>query len=168
MPSRILAALFGAIAMVAFYSPGTAAAAQSPLSEENRRELEQLLAVPSGETAVSCSDLLPPRKAVGTLDRYLLWNEIALDTTAIDHTPNEQDPACFGAQIGPTRSSRAMAIVHIVMFEAVDAISQKYKSYAGVAPVSGHVSLDWAIAQAAHDTLVALYPEQQARLRQHF
>src|SRR5262249_27248684 len=94
----------------------------------------------------------------------LLWNEIALDTTAIDHTPNEQDPACFGAQIGPHRSSRAMAIVHIAMFEAVNAVSQKYNSYADVAPVSGDVSLDWAIAQGAHDTLVALYPGQQTRL----
>jgi membrane-associated phospholipid phosphatase len=162
MTSRSLPALFGAVLVATFYIP--TAAAQSPLSEENRRELERLLAVPAGQTAVSCSDLKPPSTPASTLGRYLLWNEIALDTTAIDHTPNPQDPACFGEQIGPTRASRAMAIIHIAMFDAVNAISKKYVSYSGIPSVSGDVSLDRAIAQAAHDTLVALYSGQQPRL----
>ena len=115
------------------------------------------------ETAVSIDVKTPPRVPVGTLDRYLMWNEIALDTTAIDHTPG---PA-FGAQFGPTRASRAMAIVHIAMFDAVNAISQKYASYSGILSVKGDVSRDRAIAQAAHDTLVALYTAQKTRLVRH-
>jgi len=160
--SKIFHALFAATILAALCCP--AAAAQSSLSEENRQEFERLLAVPEGKTAVSCSDTNPPSTPTSTLGRYLLWNEIALDTTAIDHTPNAQDPNCFGEQLGPTRSSRAMAIIHIAMFDAVNAIAKKYVSYSGIPSVSGDVSLDRAIAQAAHDTLVALYPGQQTRL----
>ncbi len=57
-----------------------------------------------------------------------------------------------------------MAIIHIAMFDAMNAITKQYVSYTGIPPVSGDVSTDRAIAQAAHDTLVALYPGQQTRL----
>jgi hypothetical protein len=50
------------------------------------------------------------------------------------------------------------------MFDAENAITQKYASYAGVPPISGNISLDRAIAQAAHDTLAALYPGQIDRI----
>lgn len=50
------------------------------------------------------------------------------------------------------------------MFDAENAITKKYASYSGIPSVSGNVSLDRAIAQAAHDALVALYPGQKARL----
>ncbi|MGH6936663.1 MAG: vanadium-dependent haloperoxidase, partial [Methylocella sp.] len=40
--------------------------------------------------------------------------------------------------------------------------------YSGIRPVRGNVSLDGAIAQAAHDTLVALYPFQKDRLDEIF
>ena len=53
-----------------------------------------------------------------------------------------------------------MAIVHIAIFDAVNAIVQRYQSYTGVQIVHGPVSLDAAVAEAAHDTLVALYPSQ--------
>ena len=55
-----------------------------------------------------------------------------------------------------------MAIVHIAIFDAVNAIVQRYQSYTGVQPPRGPVSLDAAVAQAAHDTLAALYPSQAA------
>jgi hypothetical protein len=154
-------ALFGAVLLIAAFTQGAVAAGPSPLSEQNTKELEQLLAVPEGKLPVTCSDRMPPRAPVSTFDRYLLWNEIALDTTAIDHTPNPQDPQCFRE---PHRSSRAMAIVHIAMFDAINAVTQKYVSFTGLLPVRGEVSLDRAIAQAARDTLAALYPGQQSRL----
>ena len=154
-----------ALALAAMFAlAGSAATAQSTLTGENAKELARLLAVPAGNVAVSCSDRTPPRTPASTLDRYLLWNEIALDTTAIDHTPNPADPSCFGEQFGPHRSSYALAIVHIAMFDAENAVTQKYVSYSGIPPVSGNVSANRAIAQAAHDTLVALYPGQKARL----
>jgi PAP2 superfamily len=145
-----------------FALAGSAATAESPLTGENANELARLLAVPGQKLAVSCSDRTPPRAPVSTFDRYLLWNEIALDTTAIDHTG---DPAsCFGEQLGPPRSARAMAIIHIAMFDAENAITKKFVSYSGIPAVSGNVSRDRAIAQAAHDTLVALYPSQKDRI----
>jgi hypothetical protein len=72
--------------------------------------------------------------------------------------PGEQ--RVFGEQYGPTRSSRAMAIVHIAIFDAVIAISGGYRSYTGISPAPKDTSMDAAVAQAAHDTLIAVFPSQ--------
>ena len=72
----------------------------------------------------------------------------------------------FGEQLGPGRSSRAMAIVHIAIFDAVNAIAGGYRSYTGICRrAPSDASMEAAIAQAAHDTLVALFPSQAATLR---
>ena len=95
------------------------------------------------------------------LDSVHRWNQIAIDASGLDHTPvGPGETRVFGEQLGPGRSSRAMAIVHIAIFDAVDAIIQRYESYTGVQARHGAVSLDAAVAQAAHDTLVPLYPSQ--------
>ena len=66
------------------------------------------------------------------------WNEIAINAAGLDHTPVEPgDARVFGEQLGPGRSSRAMAIVHIAIFEAVNAIAGGYESYLKLAPVRG-------------------------------
>lgn len=91
------------------------------------------------------------------------WNRIAIDATGLDHTPvGPNESRIFGEQLGPGRSSRAMAIVHIAMFDAVTAITGNYRSYTGVKKKKGSISFSAAVAQAAHDTLVALYPSQRA------
>lgn len=98
-----------------------------------------------------------------TLSRLRHWNEIAVNSSGLDHTPVPAgDPRIFGEQLGPARSSRAIAIVHIAIFEAVNAIKGGYQSYVGVPKVSPSASVDAAIAQAAHDTLTALFPSQAA------
>jgi hypothetical protein len=81
------------------------------------------------------------------------WNEILLQANADDHT--------FGSpeQGSPTRSSRAMAIVHAAIFDAVNSIEPTAKPYLVQKPGKG-ASIDAAVATAAHDTLVALYPRQ--------
>jgi len=92
-------------------------------------------------------------------------NRLAIDASGLDHTPPAPgETRVFGEQFGPTRASRAMAIVHIAMFEAVNAASGRYESYTGLRPVVGDVAVDAAVAQAAHDTLVALFPAQTAAL----
>jgi hypothetical protein len=91
------------------------------------------------------------------------WHDMVMDATGLDHTsvaPGEQ--RVFGEQYGPTRASRAMVIVHIAIFDAVNVIAGGYQSYTGLSPAPADTSMDAAIAQAAHDTLVALYPSQQA------
>src|SRR6202171_1376347 len=101
-----------------------------------------------------------PKKALDSLHR---WNEIAINASGLDHTPVASgDPRVFGEQLGPGRSSRAMAIVHIAIFDSVNALLEGYNSYTGVQAGRGPVSLDAAVAQAAHDTLSALYPSQAA------
>jgi hypothetical protein len=91
----------------------------------------------------------------GRTSWVLRWNQIAIDASGVDH-------AGLGEQLGPGRASRAMAIVHIAMFDALNAAVGGYESYTGLRRVYGNVSLKAAIAQAARDTLVALFPAQAA------
>jgi hypothetical protein len=104
--------------------------------------------------------IIAPGPALDILHR---WNEIAINASGLDHTPVPPgDPRIFGEQLGPGRASRAMAIVHIAMFDAMNAIEGDYRSYTGVRAGRGPISEDAAVAQAAHDTLVALFPSQIA------
>lgn len=100
------------------------------------------------------------REGLGAVRR---WNAIALDACALDHTPvavGEQRVS--GEQLGPGRSSRALAIVHIAMFDTINAVLDEYESFTDVRAEAGPVSLPAAVGQAAHDTLAALFPSQSA------
>lgn len=95
------------------------------------------------------------------LSWLIYWNEVAIDASGLDHTPMaEGEDRVFGEQIGPGRSSRALAIVQIAVFEAINAIEGGFKSYTNLKKAKGEVSVKAAIAQAAHDTLVELFPSQ--------
>ena len=59
-----------------------------------------------------------------------------------------------------------MAIVHIAIFDAINAILGGYQSYTGIDSAPHPVSTVAAVAQAAHDTLVSLYPSQKATFDQ--
>jgi PAP2 superfamily len=105
----------------------------------------------------------PGSRRHGAISVVAHWNEVAIDASGLDHTPVAAgDPRVFGEQFGPTRASRAMAIVHIAMFEAVNAIAGRYHSYASVEAASPFTSMEAAVAQAAHDTLTSLFPSQRA------
>ncbi|HUK82094.1 MAG TPA: hypothetical protein VLZ12_05615, partial [Verrucomicrobiae bacterium] len=106
-----------------------------------------------------------PPHGSSTLEHVLYWNKIAVDASGLDHTPPAPgENRVWAEQYGPCRASRAMAIVHIAMFDAFDAIAGGYESYTGIAPARGRASIEAAIAQAAHDTLVALFPAQAATM----
>lgn len=96
------------------------------------------------------------------------WNQIAIDASGLDHTPvAEGEVRTFGEQLGPGRASRAMAIVHIAMADVVSATTGAFSSYTGVTSTAGsRVSQEAAISQAAHDTLVALFPSQTAKFNE--
>jgi hypothetical protein len=103
------------------------------------------------------------RGGAEAMHRLQHWNDMAMHASGLDHTPVTPDEdRIFGEQYGPTRASRAMAIVHIAIFEAVNAIAGGYQSYTGLPPAPTDTPMDTAIAQAAHDTLIALYPSQGA------
>jgi PAP2 superfamily len=131
------------------------------------------LAVPvwGGEFSRGISGAFGPRYNSGShqllrhdhrgLDSVRRWNAIAIDASGLDHTPVASgETRVFGEQLGPARSSRAMAMVHIAIFDAVIAITGGYRSYTGIAPAGKDTSINAAIAQAAHDTLTELFPSQ--------
>jgi hypothetical protein len=92
-------------------------------------------------------------------DPVLYWNDVALQAVIDDHS------GTFGPadQGGPTRTSRALAIVHLAIYDAVNAIVGGHKPYLPIglpAKKLKAASVDAAVAQAAHDTLAAMYPSQ--------
>jgi hypothetical protein len=79
----------------------------------------------------------------------------------LDHTPVAPgEHRVFGEQLGPGRAARAMAMVHIAIFDAVNAISGNYRGYSDIPVAPKGASIEAAIGFAAHDTLNALYPSQ--------
>jgi hypothetical protein len=82
-------------------------------------------------------------------DPVIQWNRSLL---AIVRTPGAQP-----ATIHPTRS---FAILHAAIYDAVNAIDQTHESYAvRFTGVSRQASQEAAADAAAHDVLVALYPQ---------
>jgi hypothetical protein len=79
----------------------------------------------------------------------LQWNEIAVQV--------------IGAT-APFPSTRAMATVQVAVFEAVNAITHKYRPYLGTVSAPDGASADAAVVTAAHDTLSWLFPSQQGLL----
>ncbi len=94
----------------------------------------------------------------------LAWNQAAIDASGLDH---EQDAA--QEQFGPTKSSRAMAMAHLAMFEALNAVTPRYTSAIGLNPVADREELvpRLTLAKAASETLTFLYPSQEDSF-QHF
>ncbi len=112
--------------------------------------LALLLGCGSGSRDGTSGDSQPP-------DPVVRWNRIAVDATGFDH-------AHAGEQLGPGKSSRAMAIVHLAIFDTANAFAPRYTSYGTHGTPAAGTSFDVAIAQAARDTLIALFPAQASRL----
>jgi hypothetical protein len=91
-------------------------------------------------------------------DAVLHWNAVAIDADARDHS------GLFQAQDqgGPTRASRAQAIVHAAIFDAVNSVDRTRTPYLTLVAGAQDASLDAAVAVAAHRTLIALYPNQRS------
>ena len=102
------------------------------------------------------------------MDPVHRWNAISIDASGLDHTPPAPgEERVWREQMGPGRASRALAIVHIAMFEVVNAIHGGYESYTDIDPAPEGASVDAGVAQAARDTLVALFPAQAATFDAH-
>ena len=117
----------------------------------------------SGRQNASGATQRAPRAQRGAAHWVGHWNQIAIDASGLDHTPvGPGETRVFGEQLGPGRSSRAMAIVHIAIFETINAQRRRYQSYIGLPRQQERFALRAAIAQAGRDTLVALFPSQAA------
>lgn len=78
-------------------------------------------------------------------DVVLDWNEALLDAIRADRTP-------------PPRAARAMAIVHIATYDAVNSVIRGNTPYRFFDPAAAASSAEAAAASAAHQALVALFP----------
>ena len=111
---------------------------------------------------------LPPRYSapagVNATARLAYWSEQAWRSAVFDVTPPPSGPFAFAEQRGRTRSSRVMAIFHIAVYDALNAITKRYPGYSGPLAALPDSLPDAAIAQASHDVLAALYMRQAARL----
>lgn len=88
-------------------------------------------------------------------DMVLRWSEIGMEAAEVDHGLNYPTE-----QFGPTRTSRAMAIESVAIYDAVAALDGTYQPYLTTTTVAPDASMDAAVAQAGHDALAALYTHQ--------
>jgi hypothetical protein len=79
------------------------------------------------------------------------WTDIALNASAT-------------ARQGALFQSRTLAMVHVAMFDTINAVDTRYAPYKVKATPSVGTSADAAAAVAAHDILVAIFPSQLASL----
>jgi hypothetical protein len=84
-------------------------------------------------------------------DVIMDWNAKA-DTIAIEK------------QVPNAPNARGQAMLHVAMFEAVNAIDKRYAPYKLNLVADRTASKEAAAASAAHDVLLALYPDQKSDL----
>ena len=87
------------------------------------------------------------------LETVSTWNRLMQEAVV---TPGANPPTVF--------VHRPMAIVSVAMFDAANAFERRYRPGVAVVAVEQGASADAAVAQAAHDTLVALLPSLRERL----
>jgi hypothetical protein len=102
-----------------------------------------------------CGHLLSHRLRIELLEDRSLPSNVVIDW-------NELLLQALANQPAGVPLSRNMALVHTAMFDAVNAIDRSYEPYHAKVHASHGASPEAAAAQAAHDTLVAVYPNQQA------
>lgn len=84
-------------------------------------------------------------------ETILEWNRILLTTLG---TPGATSPTVF--------FTRGLALMHVAVFDALNSFDHIYIPYFDRVNVPAGASRDAAVAQAAHDTLVAMFPTQAA------
>ncbi len=67
-------------------------------------------------------------------------------------------------QVLPAQHSRTLSILHVAMFEAVNAIERRYAPYKLTLSADRSTSKEAAAAAAAYDVLLAIYPDQKPGL----
>ena len=90
------------------------------------------------------------------------WSAIAQNAVTLS-------PAAGGAGKAPASSTVYMSMVHIAIYESVNAIVPSgYRGFTEVRPTPRPgASLDAAVAAASHGVLVGMFPAQQAALDAH-
>lgn len=87
--------------------------------------------------------------ALAQADIVTEWNTAALNAIRVNKT-------------APPAASRALAITHLAVYDAVNSITLTHEAYNSYQPVVGPSSIEAAAAQAAHTALSQLFPAQKA------
>lgn len=135
---------------------GTIAQAQGPKQQALPPSAQKNTSPPEAPRGPNQPPPPPP------IDSVLEWNDIANDAVAQDHSFADG----VSNQGGPTRTARALAMVHVAMFDAANSIERKFTPYLIEVPLSQTASLDVAVATAGHDVLRVLYPKQATTFAQ--
>lgn len=98
------------------------------------------------------------------MNSILYWNEVALEANKVSHTIKNDE------QMGPPLSARALAIVHLAMYDAYAGVlnnAATHPPYLSTlpAPAPG-ASIKAAVSAAAHEALSTLYPTQRSYFNQ--
>ncbi len=109
--------------------------------------------------AISSAGILPTKANGEPVDPVLQWNRILLE---IVRTP--PPPGTKPSSVHPTRN---FAIMHAAIYDAVNAIEKTHSDYLIHVDAPPQASPEAAAAQAAHDTLIALYPKQEEMIEKH-
>jgi hypothetical protein len=109
-------------------------------------------------TATACATPGPaapatPSAAGGQVNPVIAWNRTLLEIQAIP-----------GAQPGTVHPTRALAIMHAAIYDAVNAIDGHHRPYLVHVTAPGPASQEAAATAAADTTLLALYPAQKTLL----
>jgi hypothetical protein len=81
-------------------------------------------------------------------DAVIEWNNVLLDAIREDRT-------------APPTAARAMAMTHIAIYDAVNAIDAGHEPYHFDGDAPDGASIDAAVAAAAHRVLLSIFPAQQ-------
>jgi hypothetical protein len=78
------------------------------------------------------------------------WNSAALAAIKVDRT-------------SPPKAARALAILHVAIYDAVNGITQTHEPYFVTGKPAGVASVEAAASAAAHRVLIAIYPAGQTQ-----
>jgi hypothetical protein len=99
------------------------------------------------------------------IDSILFWNQVSLDAAKTDFSSPDATVRLSPQQAGPTRTSRALAIVHLAMYDAYAGVrtGSTYLSYAACEKptTSDLLVAQVAVATAASLALIALFSRQK-------
>jgi hypothetical protein len=100
------------------------------------------------KTSVLLAPILLISLGLARADVITDWNSAALDSIRVEKTP-------------PPIASRALAMLHVAMYDAVNGITRTHQPYLGAGHVAASASTVAAAATAGHSVLVALFPNQR-------
>ena len=100
-------------------------------------------------TSALCTVVLFGAVPLASADVVTEWNQVAVSTIR-------------DLRVSPPAASRALAILHAAIYDAVDGIARTHEAYFVTGSVPASASIEAAGSTAAHRVLTTLFPAQAA------